>query len=53
MDRDNDEGVKAFMEKRPVNFTATLKEDAPSIYPWWTPIDTVSPVDKMKVKTKL
>jgi enoyl-CoA hydratase/carnithine racemase len=36
---DNKEGVKAFLEKRPVNFTGTLQEDAPDVYPWWNPVE--------------
>lgn len=51
--RDNDEGVKAFMEKRLVNFTATIDKDAPSAYPWWTPVDTVSPDEEPTAKPKL
>lgn len=38
--KDNNEGVKSFMEKRDPKFTATMREDAPSAYPWWDPIDT-------------
>ncbi|KAI9660802.1 MAG: hypothetical protein M1831_003494 [Alyxoria varia] len=38
--QDNAEGVKAFMEKRPVRFTSTLENDAPRAYPWWSPVDT-------------
>ncbi|KAF1983784.1 ClpP/crotonase [Aulographum hederae CBS 113979] len=40
--KDNDEGVKSFMEKRPVNFTGSVADDAPSTYPWWEPINTVT-----------
>jgi len=36
---DNKEGVKAFLEKRPVKFTGTMQEDAPAIYPWWETVD--------------
>ena len=41
---DNKEGVKAFLEKRPVRFIGTLEKDAPGAYPWWTPVDVVSRV---------
>ena len=37
--KDNTEGVKSFLEKRPVNFTGTMQNDAPTAYPWWEPID--------------
>jgi len=39
--RDNKEGVKAFLEKRPVKFMGMLERDAPAVYPWWSPIDVV------------
>lgn len=38
--KDNKEGVKAFLEKRPVNFQGTMQHDAPEAYPWWRPVDT-------------
>jgi enoyl-CoA hydratase/carnithine racemase len=38
--RDNDEGVKSFVEKRAPRFEGTLQKDAPEAYPWWNPIDT-------------
>ena len=37
--RDSKEGVKSFMEKRAPDFKATMEEDAPRAYPWWTPVD--------------
>ena len=40
--KDNNEGVKAFMEKRPAQFTATMQHDAPDVYPWWDPVETGS-----------
>ena len=33
--KDGKEGIKAFLEKRPANFSATLKDDMPPFYPWW------------------
>ncbi len=33
--RDGKEGVSAFLEKRPANFSATVKDDMPPFYPWW------------------
>lgn len=40
---DNDEGVRSFLEKRPARFTGTLKDNAPSVYPWWNPLDIKPP----------
>ncbi|KIW34476.1 uncharacterized protein PV07_01254 [Cladophialophora immunda] len=37
--KDNLEGVQSFLEKRPVNFTGQLPQDAPAAYPWWEQID--------------
>lgn len=37
---DNSEGVKAFLEKRPVKFLGTMSKDAPEAYPWWEAVDT-------------
>jgi enoyl-CoA hydratase/carnithine racemase len=33
--KDNDEGVNAFLEKRPALFKGMFPEDAPAAYPWW------------------
>lgn len=38
-DRDCREGVQSFVEKRPAAFAGTLADDAPRMYPWWTPVD--------------
>lgn len=37
--RDNNEGVKSFMEKRPAKFTGTMETTNVTGYPWWVPID--------------
>ncbi|PGH02783.1 hypothetical protein AJ79_07548 [Helicocarpus griseus UAMH5409] len=39
--RDNEEGVKSFLEKRAPVFGASFgrKGDVPDVYPWWTPVD--------------
>lgn len=39
--RDNSEGVKSFLEKRPANFTGTMDNTNVTGYPWWMPIDTL------------
>ncbi|KAA8643945.1 hypothetical protein EYZ11_006358 [Aspergillus tanneri] len=38
--RDQKEGVQAFFEKRKPDFKASLDEDAPPNFPWWTEVDT-------------
>jgi hypothetical protein len=30
------EGVTAFLQKRPANFTMSPSRDLPDFYPWWT-----------------
>lgn len=37
--RDNLEGVNAFLQKRPANFTGQVPRDAPDGYPWWKQVD--------------
>ncbi|KAF2456898.1 enoyl-CoA hydratase [Lineolata rhizophorae] len=50
---DNKEGVKAFLEKRPVNFTGTMANDAPECYPWWSQVDVSSRPQAANSKSKL
>ena len=38
--RDCKEGVQSFFEKREPKFEATLEDDGPPTYPWWTEVDT-------------
>ena len=38
--KDNIEGVKSFMEKRPAKFSGSMQNDAPQMYPWWSTVDT-------------
>lgn len=47
--KDLQEGVAAFMEKRDVKFTGTIK-DAPPTYPWWFAVDTRVPEGPDKAK---
>jgi len=49
---DKSEGVMAFLEKRKAVFKGTIKDNAPSAYPWWTPVD-VKVSEKDNAKSKL
>jgi enoyl-CoA hydratase/carnithine racemase len=37
--KDNLEGVGSFLQKRQVNFTGQVPQDAPDWYPWWSQVD--------------
>lgn len=50
--KDNTEGVKSFLEKRPAKFVASMPADAPRSWPWWSQIDAVpreGPLRKSKL----
>lgn len=38
--KDNQEGVQAFLKKRPVNFQGTMQNDGPTAWPWYQAVDT-------------
>lgn len=51
---DNEEGVKSFLEKRPVKFTGSIAKDAPAAYPWFSPTNVlVKPAAAEHPKPKL
>lgn len=40
---DSKEGVESFLQKRAPDFKATMETDAPSAWPWWSPVDVTAP----------
>lgn len=51
--KDNDEGVKSFMEKRQAKFSGTLDNNAPDVYPWWNRVDITARQKAKPAPTKL
>ena len=41
--KDNAEGMKSFLEKRPARFMARMERDAPTAWPWWQKVDVSQP----------
>jgi enoyl-CoA hydratase/carnithine racemase len=37
--KDAKAGIQSFLQKRQPDFKATMEEDCPRAYPWWTPVD--------------
>jgi hypothetical protein len=51
--KDNDEGVKSFFEKRLPNFQGKMPDDAPTVYPWWDPVNITSSAKVLRPGSKL
>lgn len=50
---DNSEGVKSFLDKRSPQFQGKMPDDAPSVYPWWEPLDIAGSPKSSGLKSKL
>ena len=41
--KDKKEGVDSFLQKRAPRFEGNMLDNAPSVWPWWEPVDTKAP----------
>lgn len=48
--KDQEEGVRSFLEKRPVQFEGNMNENAPDVWPWWAAVNTDAPATGEKSK---
>jgi len=51
--KDNSEGVKSFLEKRPSRIEGNMTDDALRVYPWWEPVDDSIGAKATNAKAKL
>jgi enoyl-CoA hydratase/carnithine racemase len=51
--KDKKEGVDSFLQKRPADFRGNMADNAPSVWPWWDPVDVKAPASIGGLKSKL
>ena len=53
--KDKKEGIDSFLAKREPDFKGTMEDNAPSVWPWWEPVDVKVPetVEMLRGKAKL
>jgi enoyl-CoA hydratase/carnithine racemase len=51
--KDKKEGVDSFLQKRAPRFEGNMVDNAPSVWPWWEPVDTKAPAGVESLKSRL
>jgi enoyl-CoA hydratase/carnithine racemase len=51
--QDKKEGIQSFTEKRAADFKGNMVDNAPSVWPWWEPVDIKALETLADVKAKL